>query len=203
MASNKQQTKQLNELTVTEVQVFLRNLKFRTIAEKLQSSSFGEVDGDLIERLDDETLESIEINIRLQREMFLRSMKKHKNEGVQLELLIPNDTISKCMVNVPDNPVSEIHKIPKMNKIVKDDRTVLHALLNKSEKLPKECTSEMDIYTFPVKKMLIKDLEPPEYEENLKKIIVMGETGTGKSTLLNAFVNYAAGIQIEDPLDFV
>ena len=203
MASYKQQTKELSELSETEVQFFLRNLKFQVIAEKLQSSSFGEVDGDLIESLDDETLQSIEIKIPLQRKQFLKSMKKHKCEGVRVELLIPNDTEQRKIINVPEteHTVADVHEVPPLSTKVKD-RTKLYALLKKSEKIPKECTSEMDIYAFPAKKTLVKDLQQPSYGTNLKKIIIMGETGTGKSTLLNAFVNYAVGVQIKDPFRF-
>ena len=83
-----------------------------------------------------------------------------------------------------------------------DDKAKLHALIQNSEKVSKECTSEMDIYAFPAKKVKVKDLQQPLYGTNLKKIIIMGETGTGKSTFINAFINYAVGVEMEDPFRF-
>ena len=82
------------------------------------------------------------------------------------------------------------------------ERKKLNTLLKKSTKIKGECTSEMEIYSFPTEKIRVNELKEPVYGQNLKKIIIMGETGSGKSTLLNAFVNYAAGVELEDSFRF-
>lgn len=35
-----------------------------------------------------------------------------------------------------------------------------------------------------------------------KTLIVLGETGCGKSTFLNSLANYLAGVEVEDPFRY-
>ncbi|KAI6656578.1 hypothetical protein LOD99_1373 [Oopsacas minuta] len=90
---------------------------------------------------------------------------------------------------------------PDRNIIEKPKRTIFDEFVNKSTKIVKECIRGLDIYAFPAKKTSISEYKQSS-SKNLRKIIIMGETGTGKSTLLNAFVNYAAGVEMDDPLRF-
>ena len=57
------------------------------------------------------------------------------------------------------------------------------------------------MYAFPAKKTTVSAYKHSS-NINVKKIVIMGETGTGKSTLLNSIVNYAAGVEMEDPFRF-
>ena len=82
------------------------------------------------------------------------------------------------------------------------ERTILKDLLSRSTKIESASTPEMDVLAFPTKKVLVSQYRPTAYYGKLKKIIIMGETGTGKSTLLNSFVNYLAGVELEDPFRF-
>ena len=174
------QTKPLNELSEDEVAALLVEKKFGNIKEKLFSGEFGEINGEMIAGLEDEDLKSeFGISSGLQRKNFINKMKTYKEEGVPLELLPANIH--------PQTPV---------------DRSLLEKLLKKSEKIKHECTPEMDILAFPSKKVRVSELKSPTQGNNLKKIIIMGETGTGKSTLLNAFVNFAAGVEMKDPFRF-
>ena len=194
------ETKQLEELNGEEVELFLSKIKFLNIKEKLLSGAYGEVTGELLGDLDDESLlNDLEITNKLVRKQFMKVLTKYKNEGVPIDMLIP---VPAHDLTRATQKVAEI--TPVVTKIRKErkERTKLNSLLKKSTKITKACTSEMDIYAFPVKKILVSELKEPVYGQDLKKIIVMGETGSGKSTLLNAFVNYAAGVEIEDPFRF-
>ena len=188
------QTKQLTELSEQEVGVFLTNMKFLNIKEKLLSGEYGEITGQFLTELDDETLQNyLEITKGLVRKQFLKALTKYKNEGVPVELLIPEE--------IPRKQTEEIPAFTDTPKAAKE-RKKLNTLLRKSQKIKEACTKEMDIYSFPAKKTLVKNLKKPVYGQNLKKMIIMGETGSGKSTLLNAFVNFAAGVEIDDPYRF-
>ena len=174
------QTKPLNELSEDEVAALLVEIKFGNIKEKLFSGNFGEINGEMIKKLKDKDLKSeFGISSGLQRKNFINKMKTYKEEGVPLKMLPANIH--------PQTPV---------------DRSLLEKLLKKSEKIKHECTPGMDILAFPSKKVRVSELKRPTQGKNLRKIIIMGETGTGKSTLLNAFVNFAAGIEMEDPFRF-
>ena len=83
-------------------------------------------------------------------------------------------------------------QIPRKETI----REKLHALVNTYLEITESSTEEMKIYAYPVKKIQVKD------SQKLKKIIMMGETGTGKSTLVVTFINYAVGVQMDDPFRF-
>ena len=174
------QTKPLNELSEDEVAALLVEIKFGNIKEKLFSGNFGEINGEMIKKLKDKDLKSeFGISSKLERKSFINKMKTYKKEGVPLAVLPANI--------IPKTPV---------------DKSLLEKLLKKSEKIKHECTPGMDILAFPSKKVRVSELKRPTQGKNLKKIIIMGETGTGKSTLLNAFVNYAAGVEMEDPFRF-
>ena len=82
-----------------------------------------------------------------------------------------------------------------------NERTILNKIVSKSVKIQKECTGELDMYAFPAKKTTVSAYKHSS-NINVKKIIIMGETGTGKCTLLNSIVNYAAGVEMEDPFRF-
>ena len=57
----------------------------------------------------------------------------------------------------------------------------------------------MDICAYPAKRISVGEYA---CSNNLKKILVMGERGTGKSTVLNAFVNYLSGVEMRDRFRF-
>ena len=202
-------TKELKELNETEVEVFLNKIKFQNIREKLLSGDFGEVTGELLCDLDDETLlNDLEITKGMARKQFMKAMTKYKNEGVPINLLIPEpiESLEEMTQNVTKT-VPVITESPATTKVTQSqkgmaERTKLNSLFKMSTKITKDSTSEMDIYSFPAKRILVSALKEPLYGQNLRKIIIMGETGTGESTLLNAFVNYAAGVEMEDRFRF-
>ena len=181
------ETKELKKLIGMEVVVFLRKIKFQKVTEILLSGDFGEVTGELLDMLDEESLQDgLEITNSFVRKRFMTTLTKYKNEGVPID-----------MINSIPAQYLEIALPKKIN-----ERSKLNLLLKESTKITHACTNEMDVYEFPVKRILVSELKEPAYGQNLKKIILMGETGSGKSTLLNAIVNYAAGVEIEDPFRF-
>ena len=207
MASNIQLTKQLKDLTETEAVALLEEIKFKKITETLMSGEFGKVTGELLVELDDEILKSIGIEIPFQRKLFLKSMKTYKDDGVPLNLLRTAETDKTRLVTSIQASCQELEdciQIPRKAAM----REKLHALVNTSLEITDVSTEELKIYAYPAKKIDVKDLQKPLYVKdlqnvkNLKKIIIMGETGTGKSTLVDAFINYAVGVQMEDPFRF-
>ena len=132
----------------------------------------------MLVELDDETLkEEFGIRRNLQRKQFLKKLTEYKKGGVPVDLI-------------------ETAKMSSQN-----DRTILNKIVSKSVKIQKECTEELDTYAFPAKKTTVSAYKHSS-NINVKKIVIMGETGTGKSTLLNSIVNYAAGVEMEDPFRF-
>ena len=179
-------TKKLKDLNTTEVKCLLWSIKFENIANKILSGEYGEVTGELLEDLNDKILKNeFKIAESLQRKMFLKKIKEFKSKGVPLDML-----------QAPGEGATH----PKSEK--RSERPELNALLSEGTKIVGACTSEMEIISFPSKKVLVNQYKPAAYNNKLKKIIIMGETGTGKSTLLNSFVNYLAGVEMEDPFRF-
>ena len=131
-------------------------------------------------------LTEIGLSSAFQRKQFLKAIHKYKEKGIPHELFTIDETERKKM---------EIAQCT-------NERKSLQQLLKKSKKISTASTSEMDIYTLSAKKIQVKDLKKPMYGTNLKKVIVMGETGSGKSTFINAFINYAVGVEMEDPFRF-
>ena len=186
MASNKPNTKALEDLSKNEAEIFLEKLKFKKIRDLLQSQECGIVTGEMLIDLDDTSLTEIGLSSAFQRKQFLKAIHKYKEKGIPHELFTIDETERKKM---------EIAQCT-------NERKSLQQLLKKSKKISTASTSEMDIYALSAKKIQVKDLKKPMYGTNLKKVIVMGETGTGKSTFINAFINYALGVEMEDPFRF-
>ena len=162
MASDIPLTKQLRDLTETEAIILLEEMKFKNISETLLSGNYGKVTGELLMDLDDATLQSIGIQIPLQRKQFLKSMKEYKDDG------IPSDQLRTAEINKtqlpfvakPSQGLGESPRTPIRNE------TKLYALLNKSQKITEACTEEMDIYAYPEKKIQVKHLQKPLYGTN-------------------------------------
>ena len=177
MASNGK-FKTLEDLNKKETESLLTQMKFEKITQKMLSGDFGEVTGEMLVELEDETLkEEFGIESNLQRKQFLKKLTEYKKGGVPVDLI----------------------QTAKMSS--QNDRTILNKIVSKSVKIQKECTGELDMYAFPAKKTTVSAYKHSS-NINVKKIIIMGETGTGKSTLLNSIVNYAAGVEMEDPFRF-
>ena len=177
MASNGK-FKTLEDLNEKETESLLTQMKFEKITQKMLSGDYGEVTGEMLVELDDKTLkEEFGIESNLQRKQFLKKLTEFKKGGVPVDLI----------------------QTAKMSS--QNDRTILNKIVSKSVKIQKECTGELDVYAFPAKKTTVSAYKHSS-NINVKKIIIMGETGTGKSTLLNSIVNYAAGVEMEDPFRF-
>ncbi|KAI6656580.1 hypothetical protein LOD99_1375 [Oopsacas minuta] len=172
-------TKELNKLTEKETQHLLGQMKFQSITQLLLSGNYGEVTGEIFNVIDDKTLKNeLKVKSSIKRKLFLKKIAEYRKKGVPLDLIQYEGDITQ-----------------------KQNKTVLNEFKRKSTKIEKECMPGLDIYAFPAKKTSISEYKQSS-SKNLKKIIIMGETGTGKSTLLNAFVNYAAGVEMDDPLRF-
>ena len=170
--------KTLGNLNEKETESLLSEMKFEKITKKMLSGDYGEVTGEMLVELEDETLEEeFGIKSSFQRKQFLKKLTEYKKGGVPVDLI-------------------ETAKMSSQN-----DRTILNKIVSKSVKIQKECTEELDMYAFPAKKTTVSAYKHSS-KINVKKIVIMGETGTGKSTLLNSIVNYAAGVEMEDPFRF-
>ena len=170
--------KKLEDLNEKETESLLSQMKFESITKKMLSGDYGEVTGELLVNINDKILkEEFEVKSSLQRKQFLKKLTEYKKGGVPIDLIETAKTSS-----------------PK-------DKKILNNILSKSVKLSKECTGELDMYAYPAKKTTVSAYNHSS-KMNVKKIIIMGETGTGKSTLLNSIVNYAAGVELEDPFRF-
>ena len=177
MASN-EKFKTLEDLNKKETESLLTQMKFEKITQKMLSGDYGEVTGEMLVELDDKTLkEEFGNESNLRRKQFLEKLTEYKKGGVPVDLI-------------------ETAKMSSRN-----DRTILNKIVSKSVKIQKECTRELDMYAFPAKKTTVSAYKHSS-NINVKKIIIMGETGTGKCTLLNSIVNYAAGVEMEDPFRF-
>ena len=197
MASNIPLTKQLKDLNKTETIALLEEMEFFKITETLLRGELGKVTGGLLVELDDGSLQDIGIKVPLQRKRFLNTVKAYEENGVPLDILGTSE-INKLQSPTVRQELEE--SIQTARKETRNEK--LQALLNKSQKIKDACKEGMDIYAYPAKKILVKDLQGPLYGTNLKKIIIMGETGAGKSTLVDAFINYAVGVQMEDSFRF-
>ena len=197
MASNIQITKELKDLNENEAMILLENIQCKTITNTLLSEEYGEITGEVLEELDDEILQSIGINISFQRKQFLKSITKYKSEGVSIDLLRSDETLKKQSLETDQTTVDNKHTLS-----IVESRTKLHKLLYQSEKILEASSDEMDIYAFPAKQIKEKSKVSQRPGTNLKKIIVIGETGSGKSTFIDAFINYAVGVQMDDNFRF-
>lgn len=170
--------KKLESLNEKETETLLSQMKFEKITQKMLSGDYGEATGELLVELDDETLKNdFKIESSLQRKQFLKKLAEYKKGGVPVDLI--GTTRASSQMN----------------------RSILNNIVSKSNKIEKECTRGLDMYAFPAKKTTVSEYKHSS-KMNVKKIIIMGETGTGKSTLLNSIVNFAAGVELDDPFRF-
>ena len=87
--------------------------------------------------------------------------------------------------------ISQIFALPDYSKLVEDGETKVY-LLNASEN---KVSNDLRWFT-------IGEPSKTAQKRDHKVIILMGATGSGKSTLINGMVNYILGVQWEDPFRF-
>ncbi|XP_039635409.1 uncharacterized protein LOC120545276 [Perca fluviatilis] len=93
------------------------------------------------------------------------------------------------------NTSSKYHKIPR--KVLIQGSPAVYQLKLKKENIQPQRTVKDNIGT--LTRMTLGETNPNKIN---KTILLVGETGTGKSTLINALVNYAMGVEWEDDVWF-
>uniref|UniRef100_A0A8C9XFG7 Uncharacterized LOC116067090 n=1 Tax=Sander lucioperca TaxID=283035 RepID=A0A8C9XFG7_SANLU len=93
------------------------------------------------------------------------------------------------------NTSSKYDKIPR--KVLIQGSPTIYQLKLKKENIQPQRTIKENIGT--LTRMTLGEKDPNKIN---KTILLVGETGTGKSTLINALVNYAMGVEWEDDVWF-
>ena len=100
-------------------------------------------------------------------------------KDILIEDIIKDKKIYLESNNKNINNIEENHKIITLNQPLKGSKLI--------QKL-----GDLDIYLYPSR------MYTPQEEANSKSMMVVGQTGCGKTTLLNSLVNFLTGINFED-----
>ena len=113
------------------------------------------------------------------------SIDKEDEDDYSLSEIIKDDKVyikSESLIKTTN--VSQVAKVPVKKNVP----------INGSKFICKK--GDLDIYLYP--KIEFSDIEKTQ----AIVFMVVGQTGCGKTTLLNSFINYILGIQIEDKFWF-
>ena len=138
---------------------------------------------------------------------FVKKLNKNENLSEIRRLLyekLPNDSIfvlsDGCEIDIEDESEYQLSEIIEENKIYIKTKSVYTSDFSNisSRKVPIQGSKliykkdNLDIYLYP--QIELNEIE----KEKAIVFILLGETGSGKTLLLNSFINYVLGIEFED-----
>ena len=129
--------------------------------------------------------------------------------GCLLENLIPDTNYLTNIFIISDDEHHCVSSIISEFKTLEKDIRAVEEIKNRSEKIGKH--HGLDLYAVPLTKTIKSGAKIDRFvfgkvghsrRREHKTILLMGVTGSGKTTLINAMINYVLNIQSDDPFRF-